>query len=73
MATSTIYLKNHGIPFANVLVGLAFKGGGMTSALFTDRFGRAKITHVDSGPASVLLNGQEIATIETPSVVDVEV
>jgi hypothetical protein len=73
MATSTIYLKNHGIPFSNVLIGLAFKGGGMTSALFTDRFGRAKITHVDSGPASVLLNGQEIATIDTPSVVDVEI
>jgi hypothetical protein len=66
-------LKNHGIPFTNVLIGLAFKGGGMTSALFTDRFGRAKITHLNTGTASVLLNGQEIATIETPIVVDVEV
>jgi hypothetical protein len=73
MATSTIYLKNHGIPFTGALVGLAFKGGGMTSAMFTDRFGRAKITHVGSGPATVMLNGQEIATIDTPDVLDVEI
>jgi hypothetical protein len=73
MATSTIYLKNHGIPCPNVLIGLAFQSGGMTRALFTDRFGRAEIPHRNSGPASVLLNGQEIATIETPAVVDVEV
>jgi hypothetical protein len=73
MAISTIYLKNNGIPFAGVLVGLAFKGGGMTKALFTDRFGKAKITHAGSGTAQVLLNGQEIAIIETTDVVTVEI
>ena len=63
MTISTIYLKNNGIPFTGVLVGLAFKGGGMTKALFTDRVGKAKITHAGSGTAQVLLNGQEIAQL----------
>ena len=73
MTVSSIYLKNNGIPFTGVLVGLAFKSGEMTKATFTDRFGKAKITHTGSGTAQVLLNGQEIATIETTDVVSVEI
>ncbi len=72
MAESTIYLKNSGIPFSGASVCLAFEGGGMTGTLITDRAGRARIYHVGTGVAHVMVNGQETATISTPDEVDVE-
>lgn len=72
MASSTVYIKNHGIPFRGAMVSLAFKEGGMSGTLITDSNGRATFSHIDHGDAEVVINGQASTVISTPTTASVE-
>jgi hypothetical protein len=73
MSSSTIYIKNRGVPFRGARVTLAFKEGGMSGTLVTDNAGKATINHIGSGSAEVIVNGQTSATITVPSTSNVEI
>lgn len=72
MAESIVYIKNCGVPLRGARVTLAFEEGGMTGTLITDRSGRAKIHHIPSGNAEVMVNGNTITTFNAPDTVSVE-
>lgn len=72
MSTSTIYIKNHGIPIRGARVTLAYKEGGMSGTLTTDSRGMATINHIGTGPAEVIVNGHKSATITLPCTSSVE-
>ncbi len=51
---------------------LSFSTGGVTGAEYTDRDGRATISHTASGTATVFVDGRDRGTMRAPGTIAVE-
>jgi hypothetical protein len=73
MPVSTIYVNRNGSPAPNIRVSLSFATGGVTSQVYTDRDGRATISHDGTGTATIFANGSRKGTMRAPSTISVDI
>ncbi len=73
MGVSTIHVNRSGSPAASVKVMLSFSGGGVTGSVYTDRDGKAVISHDGSGTATVFVNGANRGTMRAPGTLSVSI
>jgi len=52
---------------------LSFSGGGVTGSVYTDRDGKAVISHDGSGTATVFVNGANRGTMRAPGTLSVSI
>ncbi len=73
MPVSTIYVNRNGSPAQSIKVSLSFASGGVTQHVFTDRNGKAVISHDGTGTATVFANGSNKGTMRAPSTISVDI
>ena len=73
MPVSTVHVNRNGSPAASAKVMLSFSTSGVTGTEYTDRDGRATISHTASGTATVFVNGSNRGTMRAPGSISVDI